>query len=77
MPKAQPNVPEKPLSPGKMKTWLTNLEVVPSKATCSWRFNERIRRQVQVNVERLAHCDEGSKKNVSLHCGKFEFVEEC
>ncbi len=38
---------------GKMKTWLTDLQVVPSEVTCSWRFKERLRRQVQVTVEQL------------------------
>ncbi len=60
--------------PGKMKTWLTDLEVVPAEVTCSWRFKE-LHRQVQVTVEQLAHRDESGTENVSLHRGKFEFVE--
>ncbi len=31
-------------SPGKMKTWSTDLEAVPSAITCSWRFKEFRRR---------------------------------
>ncbi len=62
-------------SPGKMKTWLTDLEVVPSEVTCSWRFKEHLRRQVQVTVEQLVHRDESSTEKVSLHRGQFEFVE--
>ncbi len=61
--------------PGKMKTWLTDFEVVPTEVTCSWRFKELLRRQVQVTVEQLVHHDESSTEKVSLHCGKLEFVE--
>ncbi len=43
--------------PGKMKTWLIDLEVAPSEVTCSWRFKELLRRQVQVTVEQLIHRD--------------------
>ncbi len=42
---------------GKMKTWLTDLKVVHSEDTCSWRFEELLRRQVQVTVERHTVCD--------------------
>ncbi len=60
---------------GKMKTWLTDLEFVPTEVTCSWRFEELLHRQVQVTIERLVHRDESSTEKVSLHRGKFEFVE--
>ncbi len=63
------------LPPGKVKTWLTELEVVPSEVTSSWRFKELLRRQVQVTVEQLVHRDESSTEKVSLHRGQFEFVE--
>ncbi len=46
--------------PGKMKTWLTDLEVVPSEVTSSWRFKELLRRRVQVTMEQLVHRDESS-----------------
>ncbi len=55
--------------PGKMKTWLTDLEVVPSEVTCSWRFKELLRSQVQVTVEQLVHRDMSSTEKVSLHRG--------
>ncbi len=55
--------------------WLTDLEVMPSEVTCSWRFKELLRRQVQTTVEQLVHRDESSTEKVSLHRGKFEFVE--
>ncbi len=58
-----------------MKTWATDLEVVLSEVTCSWRFKELLRRQVQVTVKQLVHRDESSTEKVSLHRGKFEFVE--
>ncbi len=60
--------------PGKVKTWLTPLEVVPSEVTSSWRFKE-LRRQVQVTMEQLVHRDKSSAEKVSLHRGQFEFVE--
>ncbi len=61
--------------PGKVKTWLTYLEIGPSEVTSSWRFKELLRRQVQVTVEQLVHRDESSTEKVSLHRGQFEFVE--
>ncbi len=61
--------------PGKVKTWLTDLEVVPVEVTCSWRFKDFLRRQVQVTVEQLVHRDESSTEKVSLHRGKVDFVE--
>ncbi len=60
--------------PGKVKPWLTDLEVVPSEVTSSWRFKELLRRQVQVTMEQLAHHDESSTEKVSLHGGQFELV---
>ncbi len=48
--------------PGKMKAWLTDLEVVPSEVTCSKRFIELLHRQVQVTVEQLVHYDEINKR---------------
>ncbi len=36
----QPNVQQKPLSVGQDKTWLTDLEVVPSEVTISCRLKE-------------------------------------
>ncbi len=63
------------LPPGKVKMWLTDLEVVPSEVTSSWRFKTLLRRQVQVTVEQLVHRDESSMEKVSLHRGQFEFVE--
>ncbi len=62
-------------SPGKLKTWLTELEVVPAEVTCNWRLKDLLRRQVQVTVEQLCHRDESSTEKMSLHRGKFEFVE--
>ncbi len=62
-------------SPGKVKTWLTGLEVVPSEVTSSWRFKELLRRQVQVTMEQLVHRDESSTEKMSLHRRQFEFVE--
>ncbi len=59
----------------KMKTWLTDLEVVPSEVTCNWRFKELLRRRVQVTMEQLVHRDKSSREKVSLHRGQFEFVE--
>ncbi len=61
--------------PGKMKSWITDLEVVPSEVTCSWRFKEFLHRQVQVTVEQPVHRDESSTEKVLLHRGNFEFVE--
>ncbi len=61
--------------PGKMKTWLTDLELVPSEVNCSWRFKKLLRRQVQVTVEQSGRHDESSTDKVSRHRGKFEFVE--
>ncbi len=58
-----------------MKPWLMDLDIVHSKVTCSWRFKERLGGQDQVTVERLVHRDESSTEKVSLHRGKFEFVE--
>ncbi len=63
------------ISPGKMKTWLTDLEVVLSEVTCSWLFKEFPRRQVQVTVEQLLQRDESSTEKVSLHRKNFGFVE--
>ncbi len=54
---------------------MTDLEVVPSEVTSSWRFKEFLRRLVQVTVEQLVHRDESSTEKVSLSRGKFEFVE--
>ncbi len=48
--------------PGTMKTWLTDLEVVPAEVTCSWRFKELLLRHVQVTVEQLVHSDEGGRR---------------
>ncbi len=71
----RPNEQQSRFPPGKVKTWLTDLEVVPSEVTSSWRFKELLRRQVQVTVEQLVHRDESSTEKVSLHRGQFEFVE--
>ncbi len=60
--------------PGKVKTWLTDLEVVPSEVTSSWRFKNLIRRQFQVTIEQLVHLDECRTENLSLKRGAFEFV---
>ncbi len=54
-----------------MKTWLMDLKVLLSEVSCS---EELLRRQVQVTTEQLVHRDESSKKKVSLHRGKLEFV---
>ncbi len=62
-----------PLS--KMNTWLTDLEVVRSEVTCSWRLKELLRRQVHLTVEELVRRGESSIEKVSLHRGKFEFME--
>ncbi len=64
-----------PFPPGKVNTWMTDLEVVPSKSTSSWRFEELLRRQVQVTMDQLVHRDESSTEKVSLPRGQFEFVE--
>ncbi len=61
--------------PGKLKSWPTDLEVVPSRVTCSWRFKKLIHRQIQVTMGHLVHHDESSTEEVSLHRGKFKFVE--
>ncbi len=45
---------------GKINTWLTDLEVVPSEVTSNWRFKELLRWQAQVTVEQLIHRDESS-----------------
>ncbi len=58
-----------------MKTWLTDLEVVPLEVAYSWRFKELLRRQVQVTVEQLVHRDESNTTKVSLHRGQFDFVQ--
>ncbi len=63
------------LPPGKLKTWFTDLEVMLAKVSCSCRFKELLYRQVQVTVEQLVHRDESNRDKVSLHRGKFEFVE--
>ncbi len=61
--------------PGKMKTRLTDLEVVSLDATCSRRFKGLLREQVQLTVEHLVQRDESSTEKVSLNRGKYEFVE--
>ncbi len=61
--------------PDKMKTLLTDFEVVSAEVNC--RFEEFIRRQVQVTIEQLLHRDEGSKRNASLHGSQIEFLEAC
>ncbi len=63
------------LPPGKMNTWLTDIEVVPAEVACSWRLKEQLHRQFQITVEQLVHRDESSTEKVSLHRGKFEFVK--
>ncbi len=50
--------------PGMMKRCLTDLEVVPSEDTCSWGFNEFLRRQVQVTAEQLVHRGKSSTREV-------------
>ncbi len=62
--------------PGNVKTWLADLEVVPSEVNSSWRFKELLRRQVQVTMEQRVHRDDSSTEKVSLHRGQFVFVEE-
>ncbi len=58
-----------------MKAWLTDLEVVPYEVTCSWRTKDLLRRQVQVIVEQRVYKEVSGTEKVSLHRGKFEFVE--
>ncbi len=60
---------------GKIKTWLTDLEVVPSEVTSSWRLKEFLHRQVQVTVEQFVHRNESITEKVSLHRGKVDLVD--
>ncbi len=61
----------------RMGTWLTYFEFVPSGGTSSWRFKESLRRQVQATMEQLAHRDESSRANGSLHRGAIWFRPDC
>ncbi len=63
------------LPSGKMKTWLTDIEGVPSEVTCIWPLKELLCSQVKVTVEQFVHRDESSMEKGALHRGKFEFVE--
>ncbi len=45
---------------GKMEKRLMDLEIVLTEVTCSWRFKELRRRQVQVTLEQLIQRDESS-----------------
>ncbi len=58
-----------------MKTWLTDLEVGPSKGNMQLPLKELRHRQVQEAVEQLVRRNESSTENVSLRRGKIDFVE--
>ncbi len=65
---------------GRMLTRGLLLVSAKRTETRSWQtlkrcFKKLLQREVQIDVEQFVHRDECSTAKVSLHRGKFEFVE--